>query len=200
MEVTPFRMPPLMREAVKAEAERRGVSQGQVVRDALIAHGIGSDKAGAAWPPLTSPSSPPTLPRWTAATASPSYSPASGPMSVVSGLEGTAMSLELIDYDQLDTRLGALDPRWAAQVCRRPPVPVLQPDTRGVAHARPPSVRVVPLRSHPAVDPRAVVQHLHGSLIVEDRAPSGRVPRRHAASAVTRGVEPLAASPGDASI
>jgi len=58
-------------------------------------------------------------------------------------------------------------------------MPILQPDARGVAHQRPPSVRVASLRRHPAVDPPAVVQHLHWPLDVKDSAPAGRVPRCH---------------------
>ena len=61
-------------------------------------------------------------------------------------------------------------------------MPEVQTDAHGIAHAGPPSVRVTPLSRHSPIDPPAVVQHLYGSLIVEDRAPSGRVPRRHGLS------------------
>ena len=64
----------------------------------------------------------------------------------------------------------------STQLGGRSPVLVLHPNTGGVAHERPPPVRVASLLPHLAVDPPAVVQHLYGALVVEDRALPGGGP------------------------
>ena len=80
-----------------------------------------------------------------------------------------------------------------ADLAGRAPLQVVEPPAGVEANERPPSVRVTPLRGHVPVEPPAVVQHLHGPLVVED----GRTDRSRStgppASTAPLDVEPLVA-------